>query len=104
METNNPKEPLACSLTKTEMKERMKILEKFKGSINKKKEIENGIVFQLEGNDQNLDEVIALIKLERLCCPFLTFDLVVQKGDVPIQLSVTGPEGTTGFLVHELGL
>jgi hypothetical protein len=31
-----------------------------------------------------------LVDLERQCCPFLTFRLVVEAGDAPISLEVTG--------------
>lgn len=104
MEVNNKKEVLACSLTNVDMKERMKTIEKFKSLIKEKKEIENGMLFQLEGNNSNLEEIVALMKLERQCCSFLTFELKVQKEVQPIELSISGPEGTKDFLAFELGL
>jgi hypothetical protein len=104
MEANNEKEVLVCSLTNVEMKERMKTIEKFKSLIKEKKEIENGMVFQFEGNNKNLEEILDLMKLERQCCSFLTFDLKVQKESKPIQLTISGPEGTKDFLNYELGL
>ncbi len=101
---NNEKEPLVCSLTNVELKERKKIVEKFKSLIREKTEIENGMVFKFAGNDDNLEEIINLVKLERKCCAFLMFDVKIQKDAYPLHLTISGPEGTKEFLIHELGL
>ncbi|MBO9703002.1 MAG: hypothetical protein J7604_22500 [Sporocytophaga sp.] len=100
----NEKEPLICSLTNVELKERKKTIEKFKSMVYEKNEIENGIVFKLEGADDNLESIMNLVKLERKCCTFLTFDLRIQKDAYPLQVTISGPEGTRDFLIHELGL
>ncbi|MCR6642527.1 MAG: hypothetical protein NVV82_26935 [Sporocytophaga sp.] len=101
---NNEKEPLVCSLTNVELNERKMIIEKFKSLIHEKNEIENGMVFKFAGNDGNLEEIMNLVKLERKCCAFLTFDVKVQKDAYPLQLTISGPDGTKDFLIHELGL
>ena len=100
----NKKEVLACTLTNIEMKERLKIMEKFKNLIKEKRVIENGLLLQFEGSNKNLEEILNLIRLERKCCPFLTFELKVDKEANPIFLTITGPEGTKEFLIFELGL
>lgn len=104
METNNEKEPLACSLNGAEMKDRRKTIEKFTRLILKKEETGNGMLFHLDGSNKSLEEILALLQLERQCCSFLRFDLKIQKESMPVQLAISGPEGTKDFLADELGL
>jgi hypothetical protein len=42
--------------------------------------------------------------LERLCCPFLTLTLEVERERGPLWLTLTGREGVKPFLQAELGL
>jgi hypothetical protein len=46
--------------------------------------------------------VVRFVAAERLCCPFLRFELVVSPERGPLRLSITGPEGAKGFLRAEL--
>lgn len=101
---NNEKEVLACSLTNVDKKERIKIIESFKSLIKEKKQIENGVALQFDGTNENFDKINSLVKLERQCCSFLTFDLKVGKESQPLVLTISGPEGTHEFLAEELGL
>lgn len=104
MKPNDEKPVMACSLTNVDKKERMKIIEEFKGLIKGKKKIENGLVLEFDGSNENYEKVNSLVKLERQCCSFLTFDLRVGKESQPLVLTISGPEGTHEFLAEELGL
>lgn len=44
------------------------------------------------------------ITLERLCCPFLSFQLAVAEEKGPLWITLTGPEGVNDFLRLELEL
>jgi hypothetical protein len=44
---------------------------------------------------------MALIQVERLCCPFLRFDLTVPAAG-PVHLALTGPPGTRELLANWL--
>jgi hypothetical protein len=48
--------------------------------------------------------VAAFVRYERLCCPFLSFEVQVHAGRGPVELRLKGPEGVKGFLVDELQL
>ncbi|HEX6589228.1 MAG TPA: hypothetical protein VF039_09405 [Longimicrobiales bacterium] len=50
------------------------------------------------------DEVARWITHERLCCPFLRFEVAVWPARGPIALTMTGPAGTRELLDAELGL
>ena len=98
------KEDLCCSLNPDEFKERKILLEKLKRLITGKSEIEKGFMFTFDGSADTLEEVIRIVKMERKCCPFLTFDFSIQKEDAPMFLKITGPDGIKDFLLEELGL
>lgn len=45
-----------------------------------------------------------LASLERLCCPFLTITLELQRDQGPTWLKLTGEDGVKNFLRAELGI
>jgi len=104
MENAEYKDAICCTLNPSQLEERKKVLQKLQPLILEKTEIEKGYLFRFDGNNETMDQIVAIIKLERQCCPFLTFDLIVEKEANPLYLKITGPEGTKDFLLLELGL
>ena len=49
-------------------------------------------------------DLVQFVANERLCCPFLAFDLSVTPNAGPIWLTMSGPPGTRAFLDAELPL
>jgi hypothetical protein len=43
------------------------------------------------------------VAAERVCCPFLTFEVVAQPNHGPLLVRITGPEGSKEFLRAILG-
>ena len=62
------------------------------------KETASGFAYRFPSDDSLLADLFTLIQLEHQCCPFLRFSLVVEAGDGPIWLELTGPPGTKEFL------
>ena len=50
-----------------------------------------GYAYRFEATSDALAHLSRLVDLERQCCPFLTFRIVVEAGNQPICLEVTGP-------------
>ena len=50
------------------------------------------------------EDVIRFLGYERRCCPFLTITITVSPDGGPLDVALTGPEGTTAFLRAELRL
>jgi hypothetical protein len=48
--------------------------------------------------------VSEFIARERLCCPFLRFELIAEQEDGPLWLRLRGREGVKEFIEAELGL
>jgi len=50
------------------------------------------------------EDVARFVAHERLCCPFLAFELTVAPPDGEIRLRIAGPEGSRALLDAELRL
>ena len=97
--------PIACSLTSPELRKRRdQVLEILRRHCHEQRPLPNGYHLQFSGQDAVLVELASLIEVERECCPFLNFQLVVEPDHGPVHLELTGPVGTREFLEAELGL
>ncbi len=91
--------PIACSLTDSKFRERRNnVLRKVGQSILEVREIENGYTYRFPSDDDSLTEVTNLVRLERKCCPFLQFRIIIESGNSNIWLELTGAQGTKDFL------
>jgi len=62
------------------------------------KEIASGFAYRFPSDDSLLGDLFTLIQLEHQCCSFLKFSLIVEAGNGPVWLELTGPPGTKEFL------
>ena len=76
------------------------LVKRLRIALQSRHELPNGYTYKLDTKGITLPEVAEWITLERLCCPFLTFQLDV-KGSGETQLSMTGPTGTKVVLDEE---
>lgn len=91
--------PIACSLTDSELQERRRdVLQKSRRAVVDVKELENGYAYCFSSEGERLIELAKLVDLERQCCPFLRFCVIVESDNGPIWLEITGPAGTKEFL------
>lgn len=67
-----------------------------------RRELPDGYVVRFSPDDYAA--VARFIANERLCCPFLEFQLSVKPDAGPLWLQITGPEGTREMLDAELSL
>jgi len=91
--------PMACALTSAQLQERRRtVLDKVKQAIVETKELDDGFALSFPSSGESLTELVAMVALERQCCPFLRFRITVEAGAGPLWLEITGPEGTKDFL------
>src|SRR3989475_8132003 len=96
--------PIACSLTTPELRERRRIvLELLRRQGRGQRPLPNGYRLRFEPSDDVIASLAALIETERACCPFLSFQLIVEPDHGSVSLELTGPAGTPGFPGGELG-
>lgn len=96
--------PIACDLTPGELAERRDgLLPGLVARANATERVAGGYRFRFDPANGLLAEIAAVVDAERRCCRFLRFGLVVEPGDGPVELEVTGPEGTAEFLSDLVG-
>lgn len=94
---------VTCKLTTPELQKRKAtVIADLKTLVIERKELTDGYSYKFEGSDANLDKLNDLIKTERMCCDFFTFQVTVEE-NVAI-LNITGPNGAKEFLKEEVDL
>ena len=95
--SDGQKPPLiACNMNAISKAQRPhydELMKRLRRSIQDRTELADGFTYKLDPNGIALQQIGDWMALERLCCPFLTFNLEV-KNDGMTQLSMRGPEGT----------
>jgi hypothetical protein len=94
----------ACNLKAISAADRPRyseLVKRVRSAILNRREISNGYAFKLDNNTVTLPEAAEWISMERLCCPFLTFQLSAQGNQADWILTLTGPEGVKPLLDAE---
>ncbi len=98
--------PLACDLTgfsDAEQDRREELIEQLRPSIVESHDLDSGFGISFDPSI-SLVAVAELIGLERRCCPFLSFQLVVPEAHAPVRLEIAGRDGVKEFIIAELRL
>ena len=91
--------PIACYLTDKELQVRRRdYLDKAPASLIEADELPNGFSYRFPLEESTLRDLAEIIDLERKCCPFLDFRLVLNAGNDFVSLELTGAEGTKEML------
>ena len=84
--------PIVCMLTESELRERRQtVLASIREAVLDVTPIPEGYAYRFPVQSEMLFHLSRLVDLERQCCRFLTFKIVVEPGEEPIRLEVTGP-------------
>jgi hypothetical protein len=74
------------------------LFRRIQAAITDRRELEDGYVFRLDGDSVSLPDVAQWISLERLCCPFFTFQLQTKGGEPDCWLTLQGPDGAKAII------
>ena len=96
-------EKATCTLSTGDLQDRMGVLEKLGRGVTQRRELDDGFAFGFPAEDEWLTAITEVVALERKCCTFFTFRIVVEPNGGPIWLELAGPEGTKEFLRSQLG-
>ena len=89
----------ACGLSDSALRERQTtLLSQFRSAVIATQELADGYTFRLSGDGKTLALLADVIAAERLCCPFLAFELNIQPKMGPVIVHVTGPAGAKEFV------
>ena len=87
--------PIACALTDRELQQRRRLfLDKIASSLLDFKELESGFSYRFPLKEMILQDLAEIIDLERKCCPFLNFKLILEAGNNFVSMELTGAKGT----------
>jgi hypothetical protein len=92
---------VACNLTAISPAQRARyseLAQKLRSAIQNRRELSNGYSYELGAEAITLLETAEWITMERLCCPFLTFQLEV--GGASFRLTISGPDPSKAILLH----
>jgi hypothetical protein len=90
---------IACALTDEELQMRREtVLQQVAAHLINFRELENGFSYRFPATDNVLQELVNVINLERKCCPFLNFKLIVESNNETVALELTGQDGTKEML------
>lgn len=92
-------------LTKEEVQERRnELLPIVLDTIRRVDEVEEGYVLVFESDDKEAALVSEWMLMERICNPFLRFQLSFESNNGPVSLQLSGRSGTKDFLQSEFSL
>ncbi len=95
---------IACNLKAISSAERPRyndLMKSLRASVRERTEHSDGYAFKLDGGAISLKEVAEWISMERLCCPFLSFQLSASGNQADWMLTLTGPRGAKAILQEE---
>ena len=93
--------PIACVLSALSEQQRrleQELLAEFRASIDVVSETDSGFRFRVSPDPSSLMRLGELLGLERLCCPFLSFELSLESERGPAILHVFGRAGVKDFV------
>jgi hypothetical protein len=77
------------------------LMKRLRAAVRNGKTLPAGYAYQLDQQGITLPEVAEWMSMERLCCPFLTFELSATGKSTDWLLTLTGPEGVKPLLQTE---
>ena len=95
---------IACNIKAISEADRLRyndLTKRLRLAIRNRSEIRDGYMFKLDGQVLSLPQVADWISMERLCCPFLNFQLSASGNQSDWELKLTGPKGAKALLQAE---
>jgi len=96
--------PIACDMTVLSPAQRERHLATSRelfSTLKQSRELSNGYEFRIDGPNVIL-QAAEFVSLEKLCCPFLNFEITVEAENGSVWLKLTGREGVKAFVREEI--
>jgi len=97
--------PFACNMQAISAEERprhLTVTGQMRQAIEEVGELPDGYAFRFAASQPSILLLSEFIARERACCPFFTFELVAERNEGPLWLSLRGREGIKEFILAEL--
>ena len=99
--------PIACvmnAMSETQLTRYAELRERWQSQVLNVAELPDGYALRLPPESDMLLALAEFISLERLCCPFLQFELVLEAEGKLLWLRLRGREGVKAFIEIEFGI
>lgn len=93
--------PFACRLSGFSGPERARhsgLIEQLQPALEEVRELSDGYAYRFADDGSLFARLAEWIRLESICCPFLHFELKVERRGGPVWLRLTGGDGAKEFL------
>ena len=91
--------PIVCTLTQAGFRARRDdLLGHLLQRADDRQDLAEGYRVRFSSTDDMLPAIARTVDVERQCCRFLRFQVIVEPDGGPIWLDLTGPAGTREFL------
>ena len=97
----------ACNMLALNVEERkrhVEVTKRLRAATKEELELPDGYGFRFSSDQPTILLVSEFIARERLCCPFFTFEMVVEPEDGPLWVRLRGAEGVKDFIRAEFGM
>ena len=95
--------PIACTLSGSEMAERGDEVSALFNEVEQVRELDDGYEFRFSGSDAVAGRLLEFTLAERRCCPFFTFELVLEPNLGPIWVRLRGSAAIKEFVASAWG-
>lgn len=97
----------ACNmlaLDVTARKRHVEVTKQLRAATKETRELSDGYAFRFQSEQATILLVSEFIGRERLCCPFFTFEMVIEPENGPLWMRLRGSEGVKDFIKLEFGM
>jgi hypothetical protein len=98
--------PIACNVapfSPTQRERWQELGRNWRTSVQEIRELPDGYALRIPTDATSVMAVAEWMTLDRLCCPFFTFTLEIEREGGAVWLRLTGREGVKDFMQHALG-
>lgn len=104
---NRTESPFRCNIGAFTAEQRdhyQALSQELRKAVQEVREQPDGFSLRLPADSSMVMKAAEFITLERLCCPFLSFQLSLEEEKGPLWITLSGREGVKDLLRLELGL
>jgi hypothetical protein len=92
------------ALNAEERKRHLEVTKLMRAITKETRELPDGYGFRFTSEQSSILLISEFIARERLCCPFFTFEMVVEPEAGPLWMRLRGDEGVKEFIKAEFGM
>lgn len=91
--------PIACTLTPDALRARRAgLLSELLRRTDSREDLPDGLRLRFAPTGETLATIAMAVEVERHCCRFLRFAMIIEPDGGPVFLELTGPSGTREFV------